>query len=180
MLTLEAIRSGFVTLKLHVNYAIACFIYTSTHAYPRRSHSSHQAIHAKISHTFPHTFFASRITINFRHILTHFFTHLLCKRTAMKFRKHVVAAAIKSISELRRAEQHRPFDIWALVLIRSLGDAKKQTVNTRAHTHDIRPHIRCMGTFAYTHVLIHTLHSCMCPTYQRLFSYVRWETPKSE
>jgi len=33
---------------------------------------------------------------------------------------------LHEVSSVRRADDHLPFDIWALVLIRACGDAKRQ------------------------------------------------------
>ncbi len=87
---------------------------------------------------FTHTHTDGQILISSTHQHTH---------TGIKFRKHVVAALLTTISEVRRAEHHRPFDIWVLVIIRSLGDAKRQAVS-------ILSIYMCVCVYMYVHVLV--------------------------
>eukprot|EP00960_Hanusia_phi_P053727 762434-Hanusia_phi.AAC.2 len=46
--------------------------------------------------------------------------------TGLKFRKYVVGALLAEIKSVSRAEDHQPFDLWALVVIRSLVEDRRQ------------------------------------------------------
>ncbi|EKX48176.1 hypothetical protein GUITHDRAFT_106251 [Guillardia theta CCMP2712] len=47
--------------------------------------------------------------------------------TGLKFRKYIIAALLSEIKSVTRAEDHQPFDLWALVVIRSLVEERRQS-----------------------------------------------------
>ena len=46
--------------------------------------------------------------------------------SGLKFRKHLVVALLEQIRQVDNVDSHRPFDIWALIIMRESGDAKRQ------------------------------------------------------
>jgi Fanconi anemia group D2 protein len=44
----------------------------------------------------------------------------------LKFRKHLVAALLEEIRAVDNVDAHRPFDIWALLILRQISDTKRQ------------------------------------------------------
>ena len=47
-------------------------------------------------------------------------------KSGLKFRKALAKALLGEIRNIQVASEHRPFDVWALVLLRSIGDPKAQ------------------------------------------------------
>lgn len=47
-------------------------------------------------------------------------------RSGLRFRKVLVACLLEEIRTVENADDHKPFDIWALVMLREIGEPKRQ------------------------------------------------------
>jgi Fanconi anemia group D2 protein len=62
-------------------------------------------------------------------------------RSAIKFRKSIATVLIQEIASVEEAGDHMPFDVWSLVLIRSIGDAKRQAEVDRVFRSKVRSNL---------------------------------------
>ena len=47
-------------------------------------------------------------------------------RSGLKFRRQLVSALLEEIRKVDSADAHKPFDVWALIMLREIGEPKRQ------------------------------------------------------